>query len=309
MYLQKFFRKALYFLAMALLAGCELGGTPPQVGEIQAQRGTTITTGEEASLTIAASGNELKFEWTTQRGTLSDSAQPAVIYTAPDSPGTDTVTVKVTYSGGQIVRSIIFDVVAPPTPTATETPLPADTPTSTSAPEPTAPPPPIACNHPAVTKQLFPQLENVNGRFPMYGPETEPNFLCEAVYDLVHTLGGMAVHIKYENVGANFGWWGIAIQSPDSYDASQHRQLCFWAYAQQPNQSFRVKMKDKTPPPDNEAGDVTTIEVANEWKQICTDISKFVDKGIEPDKMDNINLGFEQPSGSAEIWVADFEFK
>lgn len=309
MNLQKTLRKAILFIAMAMLTGCVFGEPPPEVGDIQAKPSTTITTGQKANLSIPVSGSQSTFEWSAQHGKLSDSSQPAVSYTAPDSPGPDTVTVKVTYAGGQIIRSITFDVVAPPTPTATETPLPAATVTSTSTPEPTAPPPPIACNHPAVTKNLFPQLEDVDGHFPMYGPEGDSNVLCEAVYDLVHTHGGMSVHIKYENVGANFGWWGIAIQSPDSYDASKRRQLCFWAYAQQPNQSFRVKMKDKTPAPDNEAGDVTTIEVANEWKQICTDISTFVDKGIEPDKMDNINLGFEQPSGSAEIWVADFEFK
>jgi hypothetical protein len=304
MYLQKIFRKAICFLAMALLAGCELGGPPPQVGEIQAQRGTTITTGEEASLTIAADGNQLKFEWTTQRGTLSDSAQPAVIYTAPDSPGTDTVTVKVTYSGGQIVRSIIFDVVAPPTPTVTETPLPADTPTATSPATPTAAPPPTVCNHPSVTGNLFPQLEDLDGQFPMYGPEGDPNILCQAVYDIVHTPGSMAVHFRYQNVGPNFGWWGVA--TPNGYDASKHRQLCFWAYTQTPNQSFRFKVKDTT---GAEKGIVTTIEKSNEWQEICADISDFAAMGLQMDRMDNVNLGFEQPTGSSEIWIADFEFK
>jgi hypothetical protein len=292
-------QKAALLLLLGPLIGC--AAPTPQVGDIQAQKGTTIMTGEEASLTIPVAGDELKFEWTAQKGTLSDSTQPAVIYTAPDSPGPDTVTLKVTYSGGEVIRSITFEVVGAPTPTATETPLPADTPT------PTAPPEPMACNLPAVTPYLFPQLANETGQFAMYGPLPETNLLCQAVYDIVHTPGKMAVHVKYENVGTNFAWWGVA--TPNGYDASQHSQLCFWAYAEKPNQSFRVKMKDMAKTPKSENGVVTTIGVTNQWKQICTNISVFSDLGVQVDKMENINLGFEQPTGSAEIWIADFEFK
>ena len=295
-------QEMILLVAVGLSAGCGLGVSQPDIGEIQAQKIPPIPAGEKSSFTIHATGSNLKFEWSTQRGTLEDSTQPAVIYTAPNSPGPDTVTVKVTYSGGEIIRSITFDVVAP---TPSPTPLPTDTPTSTATTEPTAPPPPIACNHVSVTKNLFPQLAEEEGQFPMYGPVDDPTekyFLCEAVYDLVHE-GQMAVHLKYENVGSNVGWWGIA--TPNGYVASQHRQVCFWAYAQAPNQSFRVKMKDTTL---KEEGFVETIEVPNQWERICTDISKFADEGILVDQMDNVNIGFEQPTDSAEIWVAEFEF-
>jgi hypothetical protein len=305
MNLQIFFRKAILFIAIASLTGCALGASAPEVSEIQATPSKTIMTGQKANLSVRVEGSPATYEWSAQHGKLDASSQPAVNYTAPDEPGFDTVTVRVKYDGGEIIRNITFEVVAPLTP-ATETPLPADTQTVTAPATPTAAPDPIACNHPAVTKNLFPQVENVNGQFPMYGPETEPNLLCEAVYDRVHTPGGMAVHIKYENVGTNFAWWGIAIKDPDSYDASQHSRLCFWVYAEQPNQAFRVKMKDKTR---KEAGDVVTTELTGQWDEICTNISDFADAGIQVDRMDNVNLGFEQPSGSAEIWIADFEFK
>jgi hypothetical protein len=295
-------RIAILLGTVFLLLGCSFGSEPPLVAEIEAQPSTTIVIGDTASLTIAASGIDLRFDWAAQRGTLSESTKPSVIYRAPSSPGPDTVTVKITNSGGQIVRNITFTVVEPPTPTVTS--IATIEVTSEPTQTPTFAPPPIVCNHPAVTKNIFSQLANENGQFPFYGPLTEPKFLCEAVYDLVHIPGKMAIHIKYENVGTNFGWWGIA--TPNGYDASRHRQLCFWAYAKQSNQSFRVKIKDTT---HKERGDIVTVEVPNEWAQICTDVSRFQEQGIEVSKMDNVNLGFEEPSGSAEIWVADFEFK
>jgi len=302
MILRNMFHKLILLITVGLLAGCGFNAEPPAVGEIKAQS-TTITTGDKLPLTIDVSGADFKFEWSSLSGSLTDPTQPNVIYTAPDTPGPDTVTVKVKYAGGEIIKFINFDVVAPPpppAPTATDTPAPVDAPTPTAAPSP------IACNHPSVTKNLFPQLEGVNGQYPIYGPvnPSDPNFLCEAVYDFVHIPGSMAVHIKYGNVGTNFGWWGIA--TPNGYDASQHGQLCFWAYALAPNQAFRLKMKQTN---GQEKGVVTTIDVANEWTPVCTSISKFTELGISVDKMDNINLGFEQPTGSSEIWIADFEFK
>lgn len=295
-------QKAILLIAVALLGGCVFSATPPQVGEIQAQPGTTLIVGEKAFLTIPISGQELEFEWTALRGLLTNPTQPTTIYIAPNTPGFDTVTVKVKYDGGETMRSITLNVVVPtpsPTPTATVTLLPTDTSTATAAPLP------IICNHPSVTKNVFPQLEGVNGQYPIYGPVNPPDskFLCEAVYDLVHTPGKLAVHIKYQNVGTNFGWWGVA--TPNGYDASQYNRLCFWAYTQAPNQAFRFKMKDTTR---TEKGIVTVIEKANEWQEVCADISDFAALGLQVDKMDHINLGFEQPTGSAEIWIADFEF-
>jgi len=288
-------QRAFVLIAVGLLVACSPGVEPPVVGEILAQPSTSITTGETATLTIDASGSDLKFEWSVNRGSLSNPTQAAVIYTAPDSPGADVATVKVAYSGGEIIRSVTFEIVEPPTPTATEPPLPADTPTSV--------PEPIACTSPAVTKNLFPQLAEVDGQFSFYGPVEEPKYACEAVYDVVHNQP-LAVHLKYENAGANFGWWGIG--TPKGYDATSFREVCFWAYAQQPNQSFRLKMKDTSR---KENGVIIILEPANQWTQICTELAKFADLGIKLNSLENVNLGFEQPTGTAEVWVADFEFK
>src|SRR5690349_16466190 len=139
----------LLFVA-ALLAGCGTRTVAPTVDQISVQPSTTLMPAETATLTINAEGTDLKFEWTVNRGSLSSSTQAAVIYTAPSSFGPDIAIVKISYSGGEIIRSITLDIISPPTPTLTASPIPADT--------PTAIPEPIACNSPAVTKNIFPQL-------------------------------------------------------------------------------------------------------------------------------------------------------
>ena len=82
--------------------------------------------------------------------------------------------------------------------------------------------------------------------------------------------------------------------------------LCFWAYAKQERQTFRFKMKDTSR---NEEGFATTVSKVNDWEEICRDVSEFADLGINVQQMDNVNLGFEAPLGSAEVWIADFEFR
>ena len=201
----------------------------------------------------------------------------------------------VVYRAAQTVN-----IIATP-PATIDTPTLPPTPTST----PTATPPPVACNFPPLTNDLFPQLANEQEQFPLYGPvdgADAQHIFCEAVSDPTHR-GSIAVHFRYEKVDKNSGWFGIA--TPNGYDASVHKQLCFWAYAKQPRQTFRVKMKDTSR---KEDGPIVTIGVVNEWEQICTDISKFRELGINVAQMDNVNLGFEDPLGSAEIWIADFEF-
>lgn len=291
---------AVLLIAVSLSAGCGSPAEPPVVGELQAQPSTTITTGETASLTISVSGKNLEFEWSVLRGHLSDSTQVAVIYTAPESAGPDIVTVRVRNNGGEIIKSINLNVVAS---ASTQTSTPTSSPAITDTPTATPVPDPIACNNVVVTKNVFPQLASETGQFPIYGPVTETRFLCEAVYDIVHD-SSMAIHIKYENVGQNFGWWGVA--TPNGYNAGIHKKLCFWAYTQAPNQSFRFKMKDTAR---REKGIDTTIETPNQWQEVCADIGEFAALGIQVEKMDNVNLGFEAPYGSAEVWVADFEFK
>lgn len=143
--------------AMGLLGACSPPPEPPVVGEINADRSTTILVGESASLTIRAAGQDLQFKWTASRGTLSSSTAPSALYTAPDSPGPDTVTVEVTSEGGSIVQSITFEVE----------PLPTSTPTPTPTAAPTKPPTPMPTPTPTVTPtpvppliETFPQAEH-----------------------------------------------------------------------------------------------------------------------------------------------------
>ena len=92
--------------------------------------------GQTVPINADTGGQDISFKWTVTRGVISSVDTPAVIYTAPDSPGIDIVTVEVNSAGGTTTKSVSFNVVTPqpstpvPTPeTATATPPPAATPT------------------------------------------------------------------------------------------------------------------------------------------------------------------------------------
>ena len=117
---------------------------PPSVALVVNPSDTEeMLAGETVPIHADASGQDLKFQWSVTRGQLSAFDTPAVIYTAPDSVGADTVTVEVTGSGGTTTKSVSFDVVVPPTPT--RMPAEADPP----VPGPTATPAPVGADPPA----------------------------------------------------------------------------------------------------------------------------------------------------------------
>ena len=130
------------------IAGCG-PVKPPDVTDISVEPGTDILAGETASLTVEATGTNLQFNWTALKGKLSPQTAPAVIYTAPDTPGPDTVSVEVTSDGVSTIRTITFNVSVPtstdivtPTLTPTSTPTPTSTATLTLTPTATLTPPP-----------------------------------------------------------------------------------------------------------------------------------------------------------------------
>ena len=116
---------------------------PPSVALVVNPSDTEdMPAGETVPIHADASGQGLKFQWSVTRGNLSAFDTSAVLYTAPDSSGADTVTVEVTGSGGTTTKSVSFNVIAPPT-------MPAPVKTGPPVPEPTATPAPVGADPPA----------------------------------------------------------------------------------------------------------------------------------------------------------------
>jgi hypothetical protein len=307
-------RNFLFYICLILfLVSCGTPATPPITGPISLEPNqNTIQVRSTASLSLNVQGSNIHFKWSASRGSLSAADMPSVIYTAPNTPGPDVVTVEVSGDGGSSVQSITLTIVEPPTappPTATETPLPTstsiptETPRPTDTPIPTATPEPLSCTNALVTKYVFPLLLPVDSQFPFYGPQEEPNFHCEGDYGLARSEP-VAVKLEYTSVGKNFGFFGIG--TPKGFDASVYGEICFWAYSMKPAQNFFLQVRDTT---DVEKKLRISLEPAGEWTQFCTPLSKFADMGVKLNKIENFNLGFNADSGSAAIWVDDFELK
>lgn len=117
----------LYCLVGCLVVGCR--AAPPNVSQIEVRPSPDLSAGERATLTVDASGTALEFAWSVSRGTISGSG-PSVVYTAPDTPGPDSVSVTVNSRGGEATRSVtlnVGDVTSGATPGGQE---PTETPTT-----------------------------------------------------------------------------------------------------------------------------------------------------------------------------------
>ncbi len=334
MFQRKMFFSAIV-LAMAISWQTTCGGPSSAelvVGDPEVKPGNTIKVGGQAGINIQVSGPNPVFEWSALRGTVVPKDQAATNYTAPNSPGNDTVTVKVSGGGGSVVKSIPFIVeplptitptIAPPSPTIASTNLPPPTtaptntpttvpiltptipPTDTPTPSPT-PPLPIVCNHLSITRNVFPQLQSEAEHFAFYGPpEDAVRFKCQGVYTRFKSPP-LAVRIEYisDKAAGNFGFWGIA--TPKGNDISKFTEICFYVYVEQPNQAFQLNIKDTSP---KEIRLKQLAEEPNKWTEICQPLSDYSNEGLDLSKVENINLGFNTTSSDATLWVDDFVLK
>jgi len=313
-----------------VLVGCNGNGKAVTV-VIDPDATIEIRQGDSINLVVKISPGgqkSLSYKWsTTERDdTLllsKTESSSATSFTANGVCGEVIVTVEVTADGELYPASRTINVICEtPTvpipeedatstvePTATEAvvSLPADTPLPTETTAPTATPGPLECRHASITAYVFPQLKDVPGQRAFYGPldESQKVFLCEGVREFYRSEP-VSVRIEYHPVRdtGKFGFFGIGTLG--GYDITRFKQICLWTYATQPDQVFRLKIRDTN---EKEEGENVTVPDTNKWSQICVDLSVFANQGVNLSSLVNINLGFEEQNGDATIWVDDFEFK
>lgn len=291
-------------LMIGLLGACGPKPEPPVVSEISAQPSTTIQVGETAVLTVKASGTDLQFEWGANRGTLSSQTASSTIYTAPDSPGFDSVTVQVTSQGGSTVRSITFEVVAPPTPTPIPTPtsMPAETPTPAPTSAPTVMPTPVP---PLV--EIVPQVGGGQA-FVFKDKGGELNARYVESEECRHS-GTFGLRLTYAMSGEGSGGWGIHwANAPEGYfDASGFSDLVFWVKGTSGGETFQIGLKDTSGREVKVESQSLVIVSSSDWRPVRVPLSEFTDVNLA--SVENVNLGFNRNHGSGIICIDDIVFE
>ena len=118
-------KSVILILMVGLLGACCSRSAPPSVSEIHmqpAQPDYTIKVGEKASLGVDVTGGSSGSSGRQRRGALSRHASSSTLYTAPDSPGLDAVSVTVADDCGVTERSVTIQVLPPPAPAPPPTP-------------------------------------------------------------------------------------------------------------------------------------------------------------------------------------------
>jgi len=301
----------VWLVSLALVGGllnaCD-SKQPPDVSSISAKPSTEILLGETAGVSVQASGENLAFEWTAERGTVSSKGGPSAMYTAPDSPGPDTVTVEVSSSGGTMYRNITFDVRQPPTdtppptdiPTPVPTTPPTEMPTPSSTPTPTPAPPP-----PPPLIEVFPQADDGDAFvYTNEGGEVDARYVES---ERCRHSGPYGLRITYEMEGPASGGWGVhwAGTPAKSADLSGFSELTFWVRGTAGGETFQVGIKDtSTNEIKVESADLVVVSGSN-WQQVSLALTEFSEKGVNLASVENINLGFNRDHGSGTICIDD----
>ena len=300
----------IVMLSAGLVTGCGAPEEPPSVSPISVQPSTTIFVGETASLAVSVSGSkELEFEWIAERGLVGSAGGSSGIYTAPNTPGADIVTIKVTSAGGSTFQSITFDVQALPTPTSTATPVPQ--PTETFTPAPSATLEPTSTLSPTSTPvtpllEIFPQSTGGEAFVFKNGGELVPSF-SEGI--TCRRTGLYGLRISYAMQGNENAGWGIHWDkvAARSFDAATFKKLTFWVRGDAGDETFQIGLKDLTGREVKIKSVNLLVVSASDWRQVSVDLAEFTN--VNTAAVSNLNFGFNKNHRSGTICVDDIAFE
>lgn len=247
-----------------------------------------VSAGQTVAISVNTSGQGLQFKWSVSKGTLSASDMPAVIYTAPDIAGLDTVTVEVSSATGTTTKTVSFNVIVPPT----ETPVPTTVPTDTPI------PPPVL--------EVFPQAaDGQEFAFVNKGGVLMPQFVTDK--NCVHS-GLYGLRLMFDMQGQGNGGWGVHWVNPPiatHFDASEFRMLTFWVRGMLGDETFQVAMKD-TNDKSFWLESKSVLVVTQGWMKVSVPISKF--QGVNTSSLENLTFGSNNTHGSGSICIDDIAF-
>lgn len=262
--------------------------TPPQVVIVINPDIEDVTAGQTIAISVNASGQDLRFKWLPPRGKLSASDTSAVIYTAPDTAGVDTVAVEVSSTSGTTTKSVSFNIIVP----ATDTPVPTIVPTNTPLPLPLI--------------EIFPQaVEGTEFTFVSEGGVIIPEFVGDE--NCIHS-GIYGVRFTYDMQGQVSGGWGVHWDNPPvitHFDASEFQTLNFWVRGSAGNEKFQVAMKD-TNAHEFWIESRSLLVVPSSWTMVSIPLSKF--EGVNTSSLENFTFGFNSTHGSGSICVDGIAF-
>ena len=169
---------------------------------------------------------------------------------------------------------------------------------------------PLPCENLEIAREVFPQLAGELPLEPFSNKESSRVFICEGVRDLVHNAT-VSVHLSYEDGGVStqYGYFGIS--GFNGFDVSAYNEFCLQAYAKEPRQGFWVNLKDVSSPPGFDTRIPVVVPATFSWMEICVELQEYRDRneGLDLSQLENVNLGFDNRTGTAEVWISGFEFR
>lgn len=316
---------AILIVLTALLSGCgeaapsptptsppspSATAPPPAVTLVVNPDIKDVVAGETVALTVETSGQNLRFEWSVARGTLSSSDTPAVIYTAPDTPGVDTVTLQVSSASGTTTRNVSFNIIIPDTPTPTVTPTATPTQTPEPAPTETATPTatsvgPVNCGpvtNPGCLRYISPQLAEFSSANSFLFTDERGSLQGEYSSAEFHSAP-VSIKLSFNAEEPGFGGWGIG--NLPGYDASGFERVSFYVKGTATGQTFEFKLKDTQT---REDAVMVTVDQLD-WTKVTFDLDTDIFPTVDLASLENVNIGFNDSFGSSTIYVDDLAFE
>ena len=167
------------------------------------------------------------------------------------------------------------------------------------------PAPTIPCENLELAQGIFPQLKDIVLLKPFSDREHSGVFKCEGVRD----ADSLSVHLSFEDTGEpeQYGFFGVV--GFNGLDVSIYSELCVVARAEEDPRNFWLNMKDVTSSTGDDGRVFMKAPPTFGWEEMCVELKQYEDQGVDLSQLENISFGFDNRTGTSEIWIGSLEFK
>lgn len=163
-----------------------------------------------------------------------------------------------------------------------------------------------------ISQNLFPRNKKINSteffpqfiRFNTFIGAADPlenidYFSCEVLNLPNAQKKAIKFIFQKSEIYNNFGYFGIGPLF--GFDASLYKSICLSVYCETQKQNFWLNIKDLD---GREGRELIPININLEEEPICISLDTYIENHhVNISQLENINIGFDNISGSSEIWL------
>ncbi len=164
----------------------------------------------------------------------------------------------------------------------------------------------LPCTAGDLSSEIFPGLNN--SELFIGPPERKINaeeyFSCEVT--TIPDTQTKAIKFTYDDLKTPNKYAYFGVGPLNGFDATLFNSICIRAFSEDFNQGIWLDIKDEA---GEEGRELITFEESDNEELVCVELERYANRNVNLEQLDNVNISFNNKSGTSEIWLIKIFFR